>query len=418
MKKRRKEMEKNEVEFDEGTKAIIEKLASDFSERISRGEKVGIGSLFEALINELMIKDRDSYLSRVQTDEGNGFYKRDLALSMGKLRLKVPRVRFGINKFRPAILPARWKRVDKEYEEFLIALLANNYSQSQIKRACRQLGLPFSQEALNDALALIEERLEVFKTQIFNNDWFAVFIDAYHARLRAENNRVNEISIFSAMGINMDGEKQILGYWICKGRENKGFWVQVLQDLITRGIKRVMLFVTDNFSGLCEVINKLYPYSDHQLCYVHLMRNISRALNKKNSREAVRILKLAKSCANEEEGALYWQKLCEIIREEKPEMADYYNKYQKQYLTFLNYPHGARKYIYTTNIVESVNSGIERMRINMGGYFPSRRSLDVNLFIQLVNIQDFWEKRTIPGLKESLYEIRQLFALKFEMRDN
>ncbi len=411
-------MKQAEIELSEATKEAIEKVALDYSRRIAEGEKPGIKSILESLVNALMVNERDSYLSKVAGDEGNGFYSRELPLTLGKLKVKVPRVRFGVNNFRPAILPPRWKRVDKDYEELLIALLSNNYSHNQIKRACAQLGLPFSQEALNDALALIEERLEVFRTQIFNNDWFAVFIDAYHARLRVDSNRVNEISIFSAVGINMEGEKQILGYWVCKGRENKGFWADVLQDLISRGIKRVMLFVTDNFTGLGEVISKLYPYSDHQLCYVHLIRNIARALSRKKSREALQILKLIKTCRNEEEASGYWRQLCEVIGTEKPEMADFYKKHEKGYLTFLKYPQGARKYIYTTNIVESINSGIERMRINLGGYFPSQRSLNVNMFIQLVNLQDFWEKRTIPGLKESLYEIRQLFALKFEMEDN
>jgi transposase-like protein len=75
---------------------------------------------------------------------------------------------------------------------------------------------------------------------------------------------------------------------------------------------------------------------------------------------------------------------------EKPEMAALYRRCRSNYLAFLKYPLGARKYIYTTNTVESVNAGIERMRINPGGYFPSQRALGVNLFIQMVNLQDHW----------------------------
>lgn len=132
----------------------------------------------------------------------------------------------------------------------------------------------------------------------------------------------------------------------------------------------------------------------------------------------MQILKLIKTSRDEAEGAMYYDQLCNLVGTEKEDMAGFYRKYQDQYLTFLKYPQPARKHIYTTNAVESVNSGIERMRINLGGYFPSQRAMEVNLFIQFVNLQDCWEKKTVAGLKECLYEIRQLFALRFEIRDN
>jgi transposase-like protein len=396
---------------------VLEKLAGEIAGQISSGGSPGLSGILETVVNAIMKSERATYLSHTPGDDGNGFYKRLLPLSIGKLNLKVPRVRIG-NSFRPAILPARWKRVGKDYEELLIALLANNYSQAQIKRACEQLDLPFSQEALNDALELIEERLSVFKTQLFNDDWFAIFIDAYHARQRAEDGRVIEISVFTAVGINIDGEKKILGFWVCKGKENRGFWTEVFQELISRGVSKTLMFVTDNFPGITDVIKKLYPYSDHQLCYVHLCRNIARGLSRKASAQGMQILKLIKTSRDQTEGGMYYDQLCELIETEKSEMAAFYRKCREQHLNFLKYPAACRKYIYTTNAVESVNSGIERMRINLGGYFPSQRAMDVNLFIQFVNLQDCWEKKTVAGIRECLYEIRQLFALRFEIKDN
>ena len=410
-------MKKDTSGLDPQTRALVQKLAADYSNRMAQGEKIGLGGILQELVNSLMEQDRGNFLTATG-DTANGFYERTLPLSMAKLDLKVPRVRFGTNAFRPAILPARWKRVGKEYEELLIALLSNNYSHSQIKRACQQLGLPFSQDALNDALALIEERLQVFKTQLFNASWFAIYIDAYHAKLRAEDGRVTETVIYVAVGLNMEAEKHILGYWVCKGRESKAFWTEVFQELITRGVSRVLLFATDNFPGVSDVIKRLYPYSDHQLCFVHMMRNVSRALSKKNSAQALQLLKLVKTSRDEAEGGMYYDQLCALMEPEKPEMAALYRRCRSNYLAFLKYPLGARKYIYTTNVVESINSGIERMRINLGGYFPSQRALDVNLFIQMVNLQDHWEKKGVPGIRECLYEIRQMFALRFEISEN
>ncbi|MDT8286270.1 MAG: transposase, partial [Elusimicrobiales bacterium] len=104
----------------------VEKLAAELAGQLSAGGNPGMSGILETVVNALMKHDRANYLAQTPGDDGNGFYDRLLPLSIGKLNLKVPRVRFGVNAFRPAILPARWKRVGKDYEEFLIALLSNN----------------------------------------------------------------------------------------------------------------------------------------------------------------------------------------------------------------------------------------------------------------------------------------------------
>ncbi|HCZ06106.1 MAG TPA: IS256 family transposase, partial [Thermotogae bacterium] len=100
--------------------------------------------------------------------------------------------------------------------------------------------------------------------------------DAYHGKLRDENGKIAEVSIYVALGIDMEGYKQILGYWIKQGKENKNFWIEIFQDMISRGMSKVGIFVTDDFSGLTKVIEKFFPQSDHQLCWVHMKRNLRR----------------------------------------------------------------------------------------------------------------------------------------------
>ena len=105
---------------------------------------------------------------------------------------------------------------------------------------------------------------------------FAVFIDTYHGKIRDENGKVINILIFVAVGIDMESHKVILGWWVKKGKENKGFWNEVLQGLISRGFRKVCIFVTDDFQGLRRILKKFYPLSDHQLCIIHLLRNLKR----------------------------------------------------------------------------------------------------------------------------------------------
>ena len=248
---------------DDEMNELIERAADGYAKRMRDGEKIGLASVLEDVVSAIMKKEREYFLQEVP-DTPNGFYSRMLQLAIGKLNLKVPRVKIS-NAFRPALLPPKWKRVDKDYENLLLALLTNGYSQSQIQRALHSLKLPYSQERIDDLMQLIRERCEVFNKSPLPESLFAVFIDAYHAKMRTEDNKIKEISIFTALGIDFNGYKSILGFWVVEGKESKEFWADVFQDLITRGLKRALIFITDDFPGVKEIIKKLYPVSDHQL---------------------------------------------------------------------------------------------------------------------------------------------------------
>ncbi|WP_167884298.1 IS256 family transposase [Leptospira ilyithenensis] len=207
-----------------------------------------------------------------------GFYKRDLKLTLGDLNLKIPRIRSG-TQFRPAILPPHWKRIDKDYEELLIAMLSNGYSYAQIERSCKKPGLPFSKETLNDSLDFIAEKMDYYKNRPLDKEWIAVFIDACHSQMRDENRKNQKTVIFVACGIKRDETKEILGFWTLKGSENKGFWTDVFQDLIQRGATKILSIITDNFNVLDDVVKKLFPLAYRQLCMVHLARKIGETRN-------------------------------------------------------------------------------------------------------------------------------------------
>jgi transposase-like protein len=397
-----------------GGKEWLQKVVDELCSQVERGEHPSLSLLLQELINAIMVRERERFLSQTSGEQANGFYPRNLHLTLGKLRLKVPRVRFS-HSFRPAILPPRWKRVDKDYEELLIAMLANGYSRAQMERALKRLGLPFSEEALAEAQALIREHLNFYQTQPLKADLFAVLIDAYHAKMRTEERKIQEISLFVALGIDLEGNKGILGFWVCRGRENKAFWVEVLQDLINRGLHRVLIFVTDDFKGIDEVIQKLFPYADHQLCQIHLRRNLKRHLSREGYRKARWFLQRVRQAQDREEGEHCFEELCQVVAEEKPRWAKELRGKAASYLAFLEYPEEVRSHIYSTNPVESLNSGIEAMRIHLGGYFPSQNSLEVNLFVQIVNWQDSWSRRPVPTIRAVSYKLHQLFALRYEL---
>ena len=387
-------------------------IAKQYKQRQERGEPISIMTLLQDMLNSFFKAQRELFLMDNPDNSANGFYDRDMYLSMGKVRLKVPRVRFG-NTFRPALLPEKWRRVDKEYENTLLAFLANGYSRSQIKQTLAKLNLPYSEDSLSTLVDLIYDHLNFYKKQPLEQKYFAIFIDAYHSKLKkSEKASLQKISIFVAVGITLEGHKQILGYWVKEGGEKLPFWNEILQDLVARGVCEVGIFITDDFSGLNKLIKKYFPLSHHQLCWVHMKRNLRKHLGKQGYHKANKVINRLKQCSTFEESVPLWQELINLIKENgSKNMAKIYMDKHELYCAFLNWPEEVRKYIYTTNVVENINSGIELMRLELGGYFPSLKSLEVNLFIQLSNPNDLWMRKPVYVIKSYQYRIRQMMEL-------
>ena len=162
----------------------------------------------------------------------------------------------------------------------LVAFLTNGYREEDIKRTLASLKIPFSKEALKNVLGLIQEKLHVFLSQPLPSDSLAIFIDAFHTQMRTEQGTIKKIVLFTAVGIDLQGYKHILGYWVYEGSENTRFWTEVLKNLMARGVSRVLIFITDDFPGLRGVLRKLFPEAHHQLCFTHFRRNLRNELSR------------------------------------------------------------------------------------------------------------------------------------------
>jgi len=289
-------------------------------------------------------------------------------------------------------------------------MISNGYSKAKIQTTLNKLGLPYSEESMEDVLKFIQEKLDFFRKQPLKPDWFAVFIDAYWGKIKdPETGSLQDICVFVALGIDFKGIKHILGFWSFKGRESKAFWIEVLQDLINRGLKRPLLFVTDEFPGLTKVIKQLFPYAQHQLCLVHLQRNLKAKLSVKTYRKVSSLFAKLRMASDRQEGERLFAELCQVVSEEYASWGQSLQEKASHYLAFLDYPQEVRKHIYSTNPVESINAGLARMAMDLGNYFPSERALEVNLFVQMANLQDKWWKKPMPTVQAVSYELQQKF---------
>lgn len=237
--------------------------------------------LLEELLNQLMITERDFFLKRNE-DVGNGFYQRGLQTSMGKLELEVPRFRHF--NFRPFLLAEPYKRTEKSYSRLLEALLINGYSPAALRSTLSSLGLALSQREVEIITEELKCRYYEFIEKELPEDVFTLYIDAYRCELKdKEKAKVRTATIYTVIGITCEWKKTLFGFYVVRGVERKEGWLEIFNDLISRGLRRVSLIVSDDFSGLREAVSELFPLSDHQLCLTHFKRNIQPNMSKEDA---------------------------------------------------------------------------------------------------------------------------------------
>ena len=378
----------------------------------------GLASLVENIIHEIMNKEKNEFLNNTENDKSNGSYERSLNTSVGKLNLQIPRVRSG--EFRSSLLPEKYQRYDESFEELIFSFLINGDSKAEIVHKMKYRGISFSEKAYDEIFEFIKKQMEDFKSKELDSEYNFVYIDAYHCMIKdTKDKQVKKGVIYTVLGVDKFANKSIIGFYPFFGHENKSTWMEVFQNLINRGLKRVLMFISDDFSGMSEAINTLFPLSDIQKCVVHLDRNLYRNMKKEDAQKVTKTLYQIRTICDTYEAALslYENDIIAKFKKQYPTFINHLEKRKTEHLCFMKYPEAVRKHIYTTNPVESVHSSFEKMRIKKGGFFQSMDILNVAIFIVSDKLNLTW-KKPVPMIKSKLYELNQMFNLKFYEEEN
>lgn len=380
--------------------------AMEILEQIEELEKAPPEKRSELIYNLLMQAERALHLGQTDEDKANGFYSRSLGTPAGRLKLDVPRDRDG--DFRPKVLPAPFQRDSEERLNLLSSLFAAAYSPSATKQVLRSLGMHYSEREMEQIRQEFLAEFEAWITRQLPTDFIAVYVDAYHGQIQ-EKNRVKKMVVYTVLGVDFEGKKELLGVYLSLGSETKTFWLQVFNDLIDRGLKHLLVLVSDDFSGLRAAVSTLFPKALHQLCFVHLQRNVRRNMGRDDAKEFIHALsqiKLEKDFPSAKERL---DELLEAHQNRYPAFIEPLKSRAEHYLAFLHLPEEVRKYFYTTNAVESFHSALERLRLRSGGFFQSAETLKVNVYIHYRRIHQKW-LNGIPQVRANLYLLRQRFA--------
>jgi transposase-like protein len=371
-----------------------------------------------AMVVQLLIdwfhrREREFYLREHPDDVANGHYRRK-KLNFGSvpLELNVPRTRSG--QFKPSLLPGPYQRgYSEETRQLLLSVLASSRSLSAAKSSIRRLGIGVPEDEVEAVAADLIEDFHVINTGPLPTDCLALYLDGKEVDVQ-ENGRVQKSVTYVVIGVLMSGISRVLACHTAPGPENLDEWKKVMRSLIERGLRRVLILVQDDFSGLEKVNSAFFPKADIQLCMVHMQRNARKYLTKSENAEFQDRIREIKNCRSLADAIVRWEELCQVFSGKAPHFIERLRKRRDRYLAFLDYPAGVRQSFSTTNKVEAFNNQLERLSRNSGSWFQSRESLEMKLGILITTLHESRWKNPSATMQGAIHDLVYLFGKRYE----
>ena len=375
-------------------------------------ENFSVRELLAMMLSAAGQAERRAYLADATADKGNGAYERSLNVGSIPLDIQVPRTRTG--NFRPRSLPPPYARgYSEEVQALLLGVLSSTRSINAAKSALRKMGLGASSEELDTVASGLVEELELVNSRPVDPDLLAIFLDGKYVEIK-EGDRLRPACVYLVVGLHRSGKKKVLTCLTRFARENLEDWKVVLRSLVERGLRRVVIVVHDDFSGLRGLTRRMFPNSDIQLCTVHMLRNAKTHLSKSDAAEFTKRFRSIKHAWSLDVAAQQFEDLCQRFAKSYPSFIAELRKKRQNYLAFLGYPDGVRRTLSTTNVVEAINGQFEIVRRNSGGYFQSQDTLRLKLGIVITSLENGKWRRVAANMQAALHQFNALFQTRFE----
>jgi transposase-like protein len=337
----------------------------------------------------------------------NGRSRKTVQGDMGQVTLDTPRDRDGT--FEPRIVAKHQRRVPG-FDEKILALYAKGMTTRDIQEIVRELyGVDVSATLVSEITADLDAEVTAWRTRPLDPIWPIVYFDGIVVHVRGTNGRVSQHTIYVALGVNLEGKKELLGLWL-DGTEGAKFWLACLTDLKNRGLTDIFVACIDGLSGFAEAIHTAYPQTSVQLCIVHLVRAALRYVSSEDSKQVVRDLKKIYQAATVIEAEQALDEFAQAWDDKYPTIAKQWRAKWTDIVTIFDFPAPIRKAIYTTNAIESVNSVIRKFTRNRKIY-PNEESALKLVYMAISEASKKWT-RPIHHWKQALNH----FAIMYEDR--
>ena len=363
--------------------------------------------MLEAELSDHLGYERHEYSGRNSGNSRNGYYDKKVRSSSGDVKIKVPRDRNG--DYEPKIVPKYGKNTN-ELEEKILGLYAKGISTRDIQDTLIELyGVDVSPTLISKITDKIWDKVEEWQNRPLASIYPIIYLDAIHIKLRRDG-KVANTAVHIVLGVDLEGHKDILGHWVAEGEESANFWLSVLTDLQTRGVKDIFIACVDGLTGFADAIHSIFPKAQTQRCIIHQIRNSLKYVSYKDRKAFVKDLKTVYKAANRETAE---KNLLELKKQWNDKYAIAVRSWENNWdelSTFFDYPAEIRRLIYTTNSIVGYNRQLRKVIKNKSS-FPSSRAIRKLLYLANVHITKKW---TRPIMNWPL--ILNQLAIRFEDR--
>ena len=336
----------------------------------------------------------------------NGSYRKAIKGDFGRLDIAVPRDRDA--SFEPIILPKGQSRFTG-FDDKIIALYARGMTTRDIQAHLEEIyGVDVSPTLVSQVTNAIQEEVVLWQNRPLDDVYPIVYLDAIRVKVRQDRRVINK-AVYLAVGISLNGLKEVLGLWIA---ENEGakFWLQVMTELKNRGIKDIFIACVDGLKGFPEAIEAVFPDTQIQLCIVHMVRHSLNYVSWKQRKEIAADLRLVYSAATLEQAEHSLTQFEAKWNDSHPMIGKSWRNNWERIIPLFSYPSDIRKAIYTTNAIESMNMSLRKVTKNRGS-FPNDEAMIKLMYLGLQNISKKW---TMP-IRDWRSALNQ-FTIMFEER--
>ena len=376
-----------------------------------------LGDLTKQILETGLEVEMDEHLGYTKHDSAgrdggnsrNGTRSKTVITEVGPVDVDVPRDRD--SSFEPATVKKRQRRLNG-VDSMVISLTAKGLTTGEVQaHLVETYGTDVSRETISKITDRVLDDLADWQNRPLDRVFPVIFIDAIVVKIR--DGQVANRPVYTAIGVTVDGKREILGLWIGSGGEGAKYWLQVLTEIKNRGVDDACIVVCDGLKGLPESIEATWPLAVVQTCVLHLIRNTFRLASRRDWDAMAKDLRPVYTAVNEADAQVRLDEFHDKWGDRYPAIRTLWTNAWAEFVPFLDYSPEIRRVIYSTNAIESLNARFRRAT-RARGHFPNEQSAMKCLYMVVRSLdptgsgQERWMNRWKPALNA--------FAITFEGR--
>ena len=376
-----------------------------------------LGDLTKQILETGLEVEMDEHLGYTKHDSAgrnggnsrNGARSKTVITEVGPVDIEVPRDRD--SSFEPATVKKRQRRLNG-VDSMVISLTAKGLTTGEVQaHLAETYGTDVSRETISKITDRVLDDLAEWQNRPLDRVYPVVFIDAIVVKIR--DGQVANRPVYTAIGVTVDGKRDVLGLWVGTGGEGAKYWLQVLTEIKNRGVDDACIVVCDGLKGLPESIEATWPLAVVQTCVLHLIRNTFRLASRRDWDPMAKDLRPVYTAVNEADARTRLDEFHDKWGDRYPAIQNLWSNAWAEFVPFLDYSPEIRRVIYSTNAIESLNARFRRAT-RARGHFPNEQAAIKCLYMVVRSLdptgsgQERWMNRWKPALNA--------FAITFEGR--